>query len=96
VSLHASRQKHSGVHEAGGVCHQNAGAGLIECLESRVQLVRHQIHDTTVSEMYEFVVRNTPASVALQVQHSIVIGPACVWHEHGVRGIKDLDVLFQL
>jgi len=49
-----------------------------------------------VSEMYEFVVRNTPASVALQVQHSIVIGPACVWHEHGVRGIKDIDVLFQL
>ena len=61
--------------EASRVGDQNTSAWLLEGLQRRIQLVGHQVHDTAVSEVDQFVVRNTPTPVALQIQQSVVVGP---------------------
>ena len=54
--------------EARRVGDQNARAWLLERLQRRIELVGHQVHDTAVAQVDQFVVRNTAAPVALQVQ----------------------------
>ena len=88
----AGFQRFAQAHRVGN---QDAGAGLLERLQGRVELVRHQVHHAAVAQVNLVVVGHAAPAQALQVQHGGVVGGTAIGHQLRLGGVEHLDGVFQ-
>ena len=84
-----------GFSQTNRVGNQDTGAGLLESLQGRVELVGHHIHHATVSQVDSRVIGYCAPALALQIKHGGVVFGAFVRHQQGLSRIEDFDVFFE-
>lgn len=85
-----------GFPKAHSIGDQNTLAGLLQCLDSGIELVRNQVHGGLVADIEIFIRGRRLPKQAFHVEQGFLVGTRCVIDQLGVRRVQDFDVLVDL